>query len=42
LLLSWMRWKFHLIHDSSKQQYWWTYLKLYVSYVFLMMGGGTA
>jgi hypothetical protein len=44
LLLSWIRWKqFHLIHDSSRQQYWFdnTWRCMY-SFVFLMMGGETA
>jgi len=45
LLLSWMRWnlEFHLIHDSSRQQYWFdnTWRRMY-SFVLLMMGGGTA
>jgi len=52
LLLPWMRWNyvrgwdgtpFHLIHDSSRQQYWFdnTWRCMY-SFVLLMMGGGTA
>jgi hypothetical protein len=46
LLLSWMRWnsvEFHLIHDSSRQQYWFdnTWRCMY-SFVLLMMGEGTA
>ena len=46
LLLSWMRWnstEFHLIHVSSRQQYWFdnTWRCMYSS-VVLMMGGGTA
>ena len=34
---------FHLIHGSSRQQYWFDdNLTLYVQFVLLIMGGGTA
>jgi hypothetical protein len=34
---------FHVIHDSSRQQYWFDdNLMLYVQFVLLIMGGETA